>query len=256
MNMSKSRLNCYLNCPRRYYYDYIDKSIKKDPVEPGSPLEIGLEVHEIFEWFHKNPKAKEIKPPYNESIFNILMEHDNAHKHIDMMQNFVNFNLELIKECGVPKYVPKFVELDLTDANLGLRGIIDVVIETKDGITLLDYKTGKRARPISEYMLELTLYKILYENVCGEKVDYVGIYFPAVDKYRMARVLDLDREPIGKGPFITFDDEIFAIATLENIREKIEEGHTDIKNFKPQPNFLCNYCDYADVCKQEGVLNI
>jgi len=256
MKMSKSKLNCFLQCPRRFFYDYLDDSMKRSEPEPDSPLQIGIDVHEIFEWYHLQADARNIKPPYRDSIRSILMRHPLSEKYSEFIENFINFNLELIASRGVPDYLPLAVEEELYDAELDFHGIIDVVLEGEDGVILLDYKTGKKARPISEYLLELTFYKILYEKVKKRKVEYCGIYFPKPHKYRMVRALGPDESCEGKGPCIGIDDEIYLLSMIDNVRTIVAESDNVIARYRKEPTFLCNYCDYADLCNDEGFLEV
>jgi len=250
--MSKSRLLTYINCPRKFQFEYLcgGREQKPKPLD-GSPLVIGTEVHEIYEWFYKQPEAAKITEPYYESIIRILDKHPLAYKYDKFMMNFALFNSEtIIPDAGVPGYIPEGIELDLINKDMGMRGIIDVVAIQGDGSrVILDYKTGKKAKPITEYRLELTLYKIIYEATVGKPVSYVGIYFPAVNQLRMTGVEG--RSYNEKGPLITEEDEMYAMAVLEDTREKINNNY-----FPVRPNFLCGWCDYQDECQKKGLLDL
>lgn len=248
MRMSKSKAKDFLQCPRKFKYNYIDNLRTKEEPEEGSPLKIGLDVHEIFEWYYKQPEAKKITKPYDQSMWNIFVKHPMAAEYVDFIDNFIQFNVEtLIPENGVPGYVPPEVELYIHDKELNLNGIIDAVFDSEDGKVVVDYKTGK-PRAITEYILELTLYKMLYERHTGKKVAHCGIYFPKTNTMRMARCLEPGEECDNKGPCISLEDEFVALDTLDTIREKIEE-----EDFPAKPGFLCRYCDYVNLCTADGV---
>ena len=219
----------------------------RDEPEEGSPLKIGTDVHELFEWYYKQPDAAKIKEPYEVSMWKIFARNKDSAKYTNFIDNFIKFNLEMIEDRGVPGYLPVEIEVDLTDKDLEFRGIIDVIFETKDGLVLLDYKTGK-AKSISNHRLELTLYKILYEKVTGKKIRYVGVYFPKVHALRMAKVLEPGEERKEKEPVITLDDELFALSKMDEVRECIEEEY-----FPANPGFLCRYCEHANDCDYANV---
>lgn len=252
MRMSKSKVLTFQQCPRKFKYDYIDGlSYDRDEPLPGTPLKIGLDVHEIFEWYYKQEEAALISRPYYISIIDILMEHPLViPEYYKFLENFAKFNVRLIEEKGIPGYLPVGVELKLHDENLDLNGIMDVVYEGEDGKIIMDYKTG-RPKPIGDYLLELTLYKILYENVTGEKVSHCGIYFPKNDSIRMAKVLRPGQDPPEKMPLITLEDEFMALDVLDYVNHQIEK-----KNFPAKPGFLCRYCDYENMCMDEGLRNL
>lgn len=252
--MSKSKINQYLVCPRAFRFSYIDKEDKLPP-EKGSPLQIGIDVHQIFEDYYKDPRAKEITEPYDLSMFEILCEYEGYRDYTKFIENFIDFNQTLIETNGVPGYIPVDVEVKLYDPDLNFVGIIDAVYDTPDGIVILDYKTGK-TKAITEYRTELALYKVLYERQANCEVNYVGIYFPRNNDLRMAKILKPDEEPEGKEMVLTLEDEFTALATLDEVRERIAKNH-----FPPQPGFLCNWCSYGKergtgICTYEGMSDL
>jgi len=247
--LSKSKILTYLNCPRQFKYAYIDKEPRPEP-EEDSPLRIGLDVHSMFEMYYNDPKAAELEPPYESAMFSILHKYPGYYKYINFIENFVDFNMTLIKESGVPGYLPKATELKLFDKDLNFVGIIDCVFETPSGIVILDFKTGK-PKPITEYRIELLLYSILYSKQTGEDVDYVGIFFPRTGTIRMAKIVKPTENPPEKGAFFTIDEEFEALSTIDEIRRRISMEH-----FVPSPSFLCNFCDYEDLCKKDGLINL
>lgn len=250
MKLSKSKYNTYKQCPRRYKYDYKDGLIKeREEPEEWSALRIGLDVHEIFEWYYLQPEAEEVKKPYDYDIDQVLRKHPKYDMYPNFMNNFVNFNMRLIEDSGVPGYLPEDVELKLYDPGLNLNGIVDVVFKTNAGRTILDYKTGK-PKGIRQYREELIIYKMLYEAATGKQVDYCGIYFPLVDQYRMMQVIGPGEEVPPKTAAITLEDEFYVLSQMDRMREKIENGE-----FPAKPGFLCGYCDYKNLCIMDGILN-
>lgn len=247
--LSKSKINTYLQCPRKYKFD-VDAPYDREEPEEGTPLRIGLDVHELFEWYYKQPEAREIKEPYDVSMWKVFSKHPKAVDYVDFIDNFIEFNKVLIEERGVPEYLPIEIETKLHDSDLNFTGIIDAIYESNDGLVLIDYKTGK-PRSIREYRLELVLYKILYEKVIGKEIRYIGVYFPKTDTFRVAKALRPGEEPPDKGAYVTIEDEMMAMATMDEVRDRIEEGF-----FPADPGFLCNYCDYINECKLEGMQDI
>lgn len=250
MRLSKSKINTYKQCPRRYKYDYKDGLARErdEPLE-GTPLRIGLDVHEIFEWYYLQPGAAEIKQPYDYDIDQILRQHPKYDMYPNFMDNFVKFNMRLIDDSGVPGYLPEDVELRLHDENLNMVGIIDVVFKTDAGRTILDYKTGK-PKGIRQYREELIIYKMLYEQATGKQVDYCGIYFPLVDQFRMMKVIGPGEEVPPKTAAITLEDEFYVLSDIDDVRERIIK-----EEFPAKPGFLCGYCDYKNLCVLDGILD-
>lgn len=242
-------MNTFLQCPRRYYYDY--KSGIQKTIVPGSPLEKGLDIHEVFEWYYKQPEALEIKPPYADGVMSLINQHPKALKYPSFMENFAKFNDDFATAYGVPNYIPKEIELDLFDKNLNFRGIIDAVFELGNKRLLVDYKTGK-PRAIREYMIELTLYKILYESVQKKPITHCGIYYPLTNKLSVVTVVPPGTPRPKKIACMTLEDEAAALELLEDVRKRIEFCDNDFESYIPDPGFLCNYCDHRVVCDLDG----
>lgn len=252
MRLSKSRINLYLDCPKKYYYEHIMglRQYVEEPM-PGTPLRIGVDVHELFEWYYLQEDANTIEEPYDEAMELILSRNPLSRLYPEYVENFIEFNLRLIEENGVPGYMPEAVELEVFDPQLNLIGIIDAVYNHNGERTIIDYKSSKRPKGIREYRLELTLYKVIYEQVTGNKVDYVGIYFPYTNQFRVMKCVGPLEEPPDDMPYITLEDELEAMITVDSVRERIQAGE-----FERDPGFLCRFCDYETKCKGEDMLNV
>lgn len=240
MKMSKSRILNYIQCPQRFYLDYImDLRLYREEPEEGSPLRKGSELHKIFEDFYETKEAREIKQEergydYSQDILSILLQHPLAQKedselqaeYVSHLANFATWNSYEINKKGVDNYIPPGLELDLYDEELDFQGIIDR-IEGNDetGYTIIDYKTGK-PKTLKQYWLELVLYKMLFERTTNKKVARVGIYFSKTGKLRTTE--DIDET-----------DEAWALRIIDNIREFIEH-----ESFPMKRTFLCRYCDH------------
>ncbi len=250
VRLSKSKILTYLDCPRKFKYRYIDKTKTSEP-EEGSPLKIGIDVHELYEWYYKHPDAPHIDS--EESIKRILAENPLSSKYPLYAKNFIEFNMELFNELGAPAYLPENVELYLHDPYFDIHGYIDAVFDSPAGKIIVDYKTG-REHPIGKYSLELLMYKILYERVAGDKVGYVGAFFPkGGNKWRMAKIVHAGENNPKKGAFFTIEDEFIVLETIDQVRERIKDNEFDPPDDIYKKKFMCNYCEYKDLCKKEGV---
>jgi CRISPR/Cas system-associated exonuclease Cas4 (RecB family) len=221
--LSKSQINTFLQCPRKWKYIYEDgiSSI------PSSQMLRGTKIHKKVEEFYKNVNIKDNKVISND---------------VDL-KKFVDFENQRLKDCPDMKYYkPVFQELRVVNEELGLRGIIDAIfINPKDGqLIIIDWKTGQAKNNIDEYRLELAIYKILFENdkhinkVEGLNVGYWGIFF-------------LDK---GKLLFEPVNDKYVqkAIKIINKVRLDIEK-----KDYKMKPSFWCRYCQFKDKCGGNNV---
>jgi putative RecB family exonuclease len=245
VRLSKSKVNTYTNCPRQFRFEYIEKlkDYDDEPVE-GTPLRIGLDVHDIYEWYYKHADSPYITG--EDDMRKILAENPMSSKYQNYIDSFVEWNMEMFNEFG-QRYMPDATEMYIHDQEEDFNGFIDVVFDSPEGKIIVDYKTGKQ-KSIREYAIELLLYKYIYERKTGNSVAHVGIFFPKEgNKWRMAKILLPGEEPPKKGAYFTLEDEFVAIDTMRSIRERIDDG-----DFPPNESFLCDWCDYRNMCQLEG----
>jgi CRISPR/Cas system-associated exonuclease Cas4 (RecB family) len=202
IRMSKSSVDAYLFCPYNLFLNKIKgfRDHQSDPLE-GSPLKKGSELHKIFEDYYDDPRAKEIRN--EDEMRELLFSHpltqkgklevvDPDHDNLDSkyscyhdlekeyrkhLENFTSFNVAVIRERGFDNYIPEYRELELYNKKEHFLGYIDRAEKLEDGTyRILDYKTG-RPKTLRNYLVELGLYKWLFETEMGKPVGEVGIYF-------------------------------------------------------------------------------
>ncbi len=111
-----------------------------------------------------------------------------------------------------------------------LFGVIDRIDELKDGVEIIDYKTGPSKDKLDfENKEQLLIYQIAAEEVLKIKPRELSYYYLEDNK---------------KASFLGTEKEI--IAQKEKIIEEIEK----IKNseFNATPGWQCQYCDFKDIC--------
>jgi RecB family exonuclease len=256
MRMSKSRMISYNTCPYKFYLDYIEfKDEPKAKPQEGSPLQKGLDLHQIFEDYYTLPTAVTISEPYEENIFNLLRTfpeakkahledkdpyHNNLYRKVDSYQhlqdiydnhleNFAKYNENNIRDYGIENYIPLYREVTIYNPEMHFLGILDRVEKRPDGWYVLDYKTGAPST-LKKYISELALYKWLFEVESGEEVYKVGIYFSENGKERTIE--------------LTEEDVTDALNELDLVRENIREKH-----FPRKRSYLCDCCcEQKDIC--------
>jgi CRISPR/Cas system-associated exonuclease Cas4 (RecB family) len=237
MKLSKSKVNTYLQCPRRFKYENIDNLPQPSP-EKGSALDIGLAIHKIFELFVKQYSNKEIENMSIDDINNALMQYDRASEFKNHLSHFADF----IYDCFAEGFRIYTAEYYIHNLKYNLSGLADLVL-IKDGeLVVVDYKTGKTGG-VKKYLLELSYYVVLLEDEFELPVSYVGIFFTRDNNFRFAKV----RGEINKGTLLTQEDINASLKLLDFINNKIKEN-----NFQPNRQFLCKYCPYKPRCSIEG----
>lgn len=241
MRLSKSKINTFLQCPRKFKYIYIDNYI-----EPTNEyMELGLIVHKIAE-----DTAKELqkKMSTNNSI-TVEDISDAIERYTPKTEFDLTIHLESLFDFFSTIFIYNnyqifSVEGDIYDDQLRLRGIVDIVLENPETheLIIIDYKTGKD-KSIKEYRKELCIYKYLVEQKYDRHVSAAGIFFTKTNAYR---VLNFVETP-SKGAYITDEDYDATFELIDWIRYRIS-----IEDFVPIKQYLCNYCYFKDQCDYDG----
>lgn len=255
--LSPSSVKTYEHCPRKYFYNYIEKLPKKD----FTHLDLGTFCHDVLEQFHialpktdivcdyekstcenfdKNGKCVHVYRKLMNEIFpirkkvlaekeNIILQKSQLMDAQTMLKDYID-NLEIGIVNGILYNERKFT-FALTDKYMA-NGIMDR-IDKREGIYhLVDYKTNKN----SKYMEPFQLYVYgLALSTYDDIEDDIG------DIYASYQMLRLNREL--KYKITKFE--------LDECRRKlIEYGDkiTDDQKWIMKAGPLCNYCDYKDIC--------
>ncbi|MBU4374327.1 MAG: PD-(D/E)XK nuclease family protein [Euryarchaeota archaeon] len=201
---SPSSINTYKQCPRRYFYLYALRL----PTKPSIHLIRGSIVHEVLEnFFDININSLDKKDykfgfrsyilahlsklwKQNSSKFSKLsltkeqIEHYFVESH-EMLNNFIeSFSEKLEKRLKKTndleesfKQLTPFVEEEIVNQELAVRGFIDAIHDEGEGIVIIDYKTSNKDDISPEYRLQLGIYALLYQQKYGKAPDKVGINF-------------------------------------------------------------------------------
>ena len=233
MTLSKSKINTFIECPRKFKYRYIDEISE----EPNEYMAFGTAVHEIAEEIAMElMEGNEI-----DDVFLNLQYDEKLEGHIKGLEKF-------FKDIYSNGYEIFSVEEYIVDEMSNLNGIVDIVIKNAcDELIIFDYKTGK-PRDISKYKLELCVYKILLESKYPElNVVSAGIYFTGAGAYRIANFSSAgvdyfksqSKGDIGDGDFDYVD------AVVDNLYETIDRNY-----YIRKKGFLCKYCFYKERCDE------
>lgn len=235
--LSKSKINDYQQCPRKFRYRYIDE-IK---VPQNKFFKIGSDVHQIAEDFIKIwQKDNSINIP--ETLFELESKYRADYK--DHCISLAEFFYE---KLVVERYSLFSAEEYISSEKYDFSGLADIVLEKDGMLTVIDYKTGK-TQPVKKYVTELCYYKMLIEDKYPEKkVRYAAIFFTKEGIYEELMFTNKKQNAI----ICSQKDYESKIALIELIRRKIEN-----EQFEPKKQFLCKYCDFKPNCDNEGFVTL
>ena len=236
MRLSKSKINCYLKCPREFKYRYVDEI----EVPPNEYMALGSDVHLIAENYAKiygdNPQEN---PRYYLDLIARAADIDieEIDIHLDSLASF-------FEEIFIEKDYKLFSQEEyLTNETHNFTGITDIILENPDGdLIVIDYKTGSSSY-FSKYRLELGYYKMLVENNYDKNVIGAGIFFTKNNKLRLLKFKDDEN----RRKYMCPKEIEEGLDTLYEVRKKVNEG-----KFPKNRQYICRFCTYEDICYKDS----
>ncbi|MBT3407576.1 hypothetical protein HOK68_02870 [Candidatus Woesearchaeota archaeon] len=259
---SPSSINLYKQCPRRYYYRYIEKK----PSMPNRYTIIGNSVHSVLENFFKINISHINETNYEKELTVFILELMNKEfentKHQLSKINLLNESSELYDEFNfmINLWIKNFctriqiqlsksktfaqsflfikpnTEIKLISQEHKVQGFVDAIFKRKKGDILVDYKTSKKDIMTEDYITQLSIYALLYYQNYKKLPNKVGVDFL---KH-------------GKMHFIDVDQDLLKKAKLECELIKINTQSINIGDYPKKITPLCKWhsgqCDFYDIC--------
>jgi CRISPR/Cas system-associated exonuclease Cas4 (RecB family) len=237
LSLSVSKAKTFDDCKAKYKFCYIEKlpRIERDFHTFGKFL------HQILENFHRTL----IESPSRRDDWRLVMNEawDAAYKEYEdkitgnqykEAKQIVDEYRDILGEDGLPNViaVEKPFYINLNDKVL-LNGFIDRIQIDKDGIIhVADYKTTKDPKYLRDFFQLITYCYVL----CLED--------PSITRIRASFILlrhsfDYITQEFTREEVISVAEKFLKYAS--NIEEE--------KLWRPNPQFLCKYCDYLEHCK-------
>ena len=272
---SASRLNTYLNCPARFYYQYILGLKEKENLSEGlQAWQIGNFIHELLEdAFKKLVDQKPIIDAEFKKYFFKLME-ARFEKEIEQRMRADSFLLKGIITARLEKFLEREIERDVAKVisleerirsemilNVGLIKFIymvDRVDEFDDGsIVIIDYKTGgsslvpKRLKSLQA--LEMTR-RGIKDNIRSFQLPLY--YYFTKEKWpkRSINAEFYNIRTLERNPFISKEDKgnegkimQICINALEFILREI--FNPDVAFEADREERKCQACPFKGLCK-------
>jgi len=265
-HFSYSQLAAFEKCPLQYKFGFI----LKVPTRGKAVFSFGKTMHNTLYEFLKNinksasdkssntTKAKNLfgeeiaktikKRKKKEDLFEKLMDLyeknwlDEWYESKNQKEEYYKKGKDILKEFykNFEKDPPKILKVNnalalelpfnLKIGDHTLYGVIDRIDDRKDGITIVDYKTGQSKDKLDEDAKEqLLIYQIAAQEVLHLRPE--KLVYQYLDDGKQASFLGSEMD-------------------LENQKTKIIEEAEKIKNseFEPTPGWQCQYCDFKDIC--------
>ena len=197
---SPSSILSYKQCPRKYYYQYIEHR----PTSANIHTLRGNIVHEVLDKFFEHAPDLENDTYMEQSVERIRklfdrkwelskmeflsmgLNQESLRNHyvetLSMLSNWLNNFLVKLTSMPVPinqafRLLTPMREQYFISENHNVKGYIDVIEHNKKDVRLMDYKTSSKSELTDEYRLQLSIYALLYKEKYDKLPKEVGIYF-------------------------------------------------------------------------------
>lgn len=255
MIYSHSRLETFKTCPKKFYYNYIEKPDieKKNSIEAfmGSMVHLALEKLYTDLKFLKINSLDQIidyylecwNKEYDEKKIEIVRTSYSKDNYIEMGKQYLTdyYNrykpFDQGKTIGLEMQIPIRFYDENTDTLYNLTGYIDrLTLVSEDHIEIHDYKTNKNPKNQLELDCDkqLALYQIAIEKMYPsvKKIDLVWHFLSANLEMRSSR---------NKDQLENLEKEIISIIKeIEQARRK--------DYFPTNPSALCDWCEFKIIC--------
>ncbi|NOT77442.1 MAG: PD-(D/E)XK nuclease family protein [Bacteriovoracaceae bacterium] len=263
---SASKLQTYLDCPRKYYFTYIDK-IENRPnerVNLGAD-ELGQIEHKIIAQYFIIKSVSDVVMDYEhhrkiseQAFYSYVAESKliiNESNKINSLNEVVHFSLNgilyLLDFFKIKKALKVEFETSLPVNHWHVVGSIDCIVTGADGkISIIDFKrsavaVGTKAETMTFKKIQIWVYLLIMKKANFE-IDSFGY-------------LNLS-EP-GDGKLIFHEDEAINLidSTIERFTEHFETTMTKINSTQdfldqPRETKVCHFCPVALFCLKGGIL--
>lgn len=237
INLSPSKISCYKQCPRRYYYNYI----KKMPQMKWPHSLKGNIAHDILEHWVKEGIMKGKKPDdAMQESFDFLRQGKYAEATEETIEEVVPWLHAAVKNFEDESFKPVEVEqfIEFTYRGVRLRGRLDRIDELDNRtIEVVDYKSSKNPKYLTAAQLGFYHIAVQYGNLSpkyGDK-DIVASYV-------------LLRHDMKKMPYTFQPKDIDKLLTN---MEKVADSIRHETRWDPKKSRLCNTCDFYTTCMKD-----
>jgi hypothetical protein len=267
-NLSASKLQDYINCPKLFYFKNLHLDLPFIEVEDDLLAhELGRLEHKVIESYFEN----QLSEHFDEDKLNGIVENEfkkyslknskrlssyQREKALSEVREFsqrgILFLIDFIKvnkAQSIQFEVKKEIQRDFD-----FKGFIDCEIQLEQGKVLLDFKRGSASVASKVDFLDLRKIQLwVYRHFYQEEVSSVGYVclseleksalfssLPVESSFEVSQTTGLVWEDLDE-KYLCFEQQ-----TMDKIRSK---------NFSPEPlnPFVCDYCQLNSVCDRRSL---
>ena len=240
VELSASRLKCFLDCKRKYYYKYIKKIKEAEiPINEVTPQIVGNLLHDaLFKLYEKKKFFHDSSDLlldlqrflYENSEKNLVLKF-NIDLWLKRFHNFASVEVERFRSGFKVFEVEKSISIDYK--GLKLIGKIDRIDIKDNRLYVLDYKSGKIPKTSKSSLENSSDFQLqFYYHLTSSIKDVYGSYY-----------YDLTNS-------ILVDDNFFE-QKLKLLDDRLEELKQPKHSFNKTDDIKkCLYCPYKIICNR------
>ncbi len=243
--LSYSQIEAFNNCPLQYKFRYVLRL----PTPPSAATSFGETIHKTMRDFYQRLMAGQ--KPTKDDLLEILSENwspvgypSKAHEE-KYKKEGVKILSEFFEKAYDPKNLPAALEQVFSvkiSPQLKVGGKIDRIDSTKDGVEIIDYKTGKSsAKKDIGKDLQMTLYALAATD---GTLAYMGILpkMPKPEEVAVSFYFFDKQEKI-----TSFRKKEDFEAVKQELSKKAEEINQS--SLSPTPGLFCDFCEFKLLCE-------
>ncbi len=232
--LSASAIETYETCPLQFKFEREWKLSR----QLHAALQYGAAMHRVLRTYYDSVRLRRTKPDdellrqFNDDLLSAGIQED-YQRDLYLKQGLAQLSefLAGTRSGMMPEVLHTEEWFDVEIAGTKLTGRIDRMDRASDGsVVIVDYKTGKaRSQEDADESLQLSIYAMAAEQKWG---------------YRVSELVFHNLE--GNIPIVSRRTQF----QLEQARERVlavVRGIAD-GNFKPKPDFYCNFCAFRGLC--------
>jgi hypothetical protein len=275
---SASKFQTFLDCPRKFYFNYVDKIFPSvSLVNDFDPLISGTISHKIIEEFHKAKITEEELPALTKKIMlEFIQEEKLSLSPEKFLKHELVFNQRSLNGIKFLKTIDELMgpvnwsieeDFSFTD-EFKLNGKIDCIGQIGNTIFLLDFKSTKYAASSNKEVESLESLQLwTYAKAAARKItnfehQSIVLGFVSLDNPAESNVLTNDqglfekfkaaklcRQQVFKTPF----PELFKAAQDKMLLVSQQIEAEKIYPARPRKNDACSFCEINKVCIKSEV---
>lgn len=244
---SPSMASTAINCPHAFSLRYVRKEKRVEPESLDS--QVGTVVHAILEWV---AQGAEVDTAFAKALEGFHLPHEGqlmVQTYRDAVADFKKGLQDFDKQFGIHQiYIEKKIaltpEFTLTEFfnKKGLvRGVMDLVLITRDKrAVIIDHKSGA-LKPIDKYKEQTEAYAVFIDRlVAGLQGVRIAIHYVGADP-------NINGKRTVWAP--EYNMEVVRTQFRENLIQYLTKAAEAVESSdEPNKCWLCNYCGYQPIC--------